>query len=185
MSHYICRCRYEVRSHFCWCIVEPQISHFANFKLWRIGTNYSQRAKNWYLYVTYSVPISHFAKNTHVDKFHIAYIRTTLIDKIVPPSCYILHSIPILQFCHLLTSVTIKNQFHIRLICDVLVPIFHMCEDWVQVLHTCGFWYQFFTSDDLLPIHHRCEVLVPILHTSENLVSTLHIWEKIVPAFAR
>ena len=41
--------------------------------------------KKWYLYVTYSVPISHFVKNTHVGKCHRAYMRIPLIDKIAPP----------------------------------------------------------------------------------------------------
>ena len=31
--------------------LEPQISHFINFTLWRIGTNFSQHVKNWYQYV--------------------------------------------------------------------------------------------------------------------------------------
>ena len=74
--------------------------------------------EKWYLYVTYSVPISHFVKNTHVGKCHRAYKCIPLIDKIPPPPppkaatfCIRFQFFTVLSLTYLLTSVTIKSQF--------------------------------------------------------------------------
>ena len=70
-----------------WCFVEPQISHLANFTLW----------KNWYQFFTareklvpirhiFHTNISHFVNFAHVVKLFVAYMRNPHIDKIHPKS---------------------------------------------------------------------------------------------------
>ena len=78
--------------------VEPQISHFANFTLWRIGTNSSHRLKKLvskrHIFHT---NISHFVKFAHLVKLYVAYMRNLHIDKKNTQICCILQSIPILH----------------------------------------------------------------------------------------
>ena len=77
----------------------------------------AHNTKKWYLYVTYSVPISHFVKNTHVGKCHRAYIRIPLIYKIAPPPpsqaatfCIRFQFFTVLSPTYLLTYIC-KSQF--------------------------------------------------------------------------
>ena len=114
MSQCICGCRYEVRPHFLLMLNRKfhtsQISNCEEF----VPITHSARKNGT---CTSHIPYQylHFVKNTHVGKCHRAYMRIPLIDKIAPPSCYILHWIPILHsfvtYMYLLTSVTIKSHF--------------------------------------------------------------------------
>ena len=105
----------------------------ANFILHKFHTvkNWYQflaARKYWYQYVfTFRTNISHFVKNTHEVKFHIASMHTPQIDKLPPNSaafCIRFQFFAVLS----LTSVTIKYQF------------------WIRVM----IWYQFFTGVRIL-----------------------------------
>ena len=114
MSQYICR---GAPSFFVDALLNrkfhtSQISNCEEF----VPITHSAR-KKWYLYVTYSVPISHFVKNANVGKCHRAYMRIPLIDKIAPPPpkaatfCIRFQIFTVLSLTYLLTSVTIKSHF--------------------------------------------------------------------------
>ena len=79
-------------------VVEPQISHFANFSLRGIGADSRQHVKICTNYnIIFCKNISHFAKNTYEVKFHMRILILTLIK--YPRIYCVLHSIPILHTC--------------------------------------------------------------------------------------
>ena len=158
-------------------VFEPHISNFVNITLWKLVPTREILVSIRHIFRT---NISHFVKNTHEVKIHIAYVRIPHIDEILLK--YAANYIRFQFFTVLsLTSVTIKYQLFTHVI--IWNFFFYLCEDLipVQLLHMCEFGYQSFTFNDLIPIFHRCEYLIPILLTCENLVQILHICEYLAP----
>ena len=128
--------------------------------------------KNWYLYVTYFVPISYTSYRLNIRTKYNFIKHTCVCLTLVkyPQICCILHSTP---FLHSVVTDICDNLVPVLHLCDNLAPIFHKCEDLVPVLHTCEFRHQFFKGDNLVPIF--TDVRIWYLNIWENLEPILHI----------